>query len=114
MTGGMRLSWLTVQGDWPGDVNDRALMPRSNGLEGAIPALTVGRRFPLGRSSPRPYPYARIFGPTIRDSSDNPTRHPPYERRGASGDCRRGTWAFRPLRASTPRTTVTGPSALRR
>jgi hypothetical protein len=32
---------LTVQGDWPDDVNDLALMPRSNGLEGATPALIV-------------------------------------------------------------------------
>ena len=35
------LSWLTVQGDWPDDVNDLTLMPRSNGLEGATPALIV-------------------------------------------------------------------------
>ena len=33
-------------GGWPDDPNDLALMPRSNGLGGAIPALTVRRRFP--------------------------------------------------------------------
>jgi hypothetical protein len=32
---------LTVQGDWPDDVNDLALMPRSNGLAGVNPALVV-------------------------------------------------------------------------